>query len=29
MEFTLEEVLGIITIIFIVLTYINSIYKKK
>ena len=29
MEFTLDEVLGIITIIFIVLTYINSIYKKK
>jgi len=29
MEFTLEEVIGIITVIFIILTYINSIYKKK
>ena len=29
MEFTLEEVIGIITVIFIVLTYINNIYKKK
>jgi hypothetical protein len=29
MEFTLEEVIGIVTVIFIILTYINSIYKKK
>ena len=29
MEFTLDEVLKIITLIFVVLTYINSIYKKK
>jgi len=29
MEFTLEEVIGIVTVIFIILTYINNIYKKK
>ncbi len=29
MEFTLEEVLAIISLIFILLNYINNIYKKK
>ena len=28
-EFTLEEVLMIISIIFVILNYINNIYKKK
>jgi hypothetical protein len=29
MEFTLEEVLAIISLIFLLLNYINNIYKKK
>ena len=29
MEFSLEEVLMIISIIFVLLNYINNIYKKK
>ena len=29
MEFTLDEVLKIITIIFLILAYINDLYKKK
>ena len=29
MVFTLLEVLAILTFIFVVLTYINDIYKKK
>ncbi len=29
MEFTLEEVLMIISIIFVILNYINNINKKK
>ena len=28
-EFSLEEVLMIISIIFVILNYINNIYKKK
>ena len=29
MEFTLDEVLKIITVIFLILAYINDLYKKK
>ena len=29
MEFTLEEVLALISLVFILLNYINNIYKKK